>query len=729
MAQNFNYKSRTARVQVDNSQNIPTVSQPSLQNNVFLYGNRRSLKQGDGPSLPIPQPQAGYPIYSYYQTYKLPDNLVTDANSLANWFSNCGYQVSYGLSGALNLNNIAGVSPIASNSVILYFNSQLYNTSQLANNNISGNVTLTNGTTNITANLVSVKNGKFSVTTNTPFTGNCAAIATSATTATITGIPAYIGQYLTVGTNVTFTVGTNTFTSVPVASITTDNTSITVTLSQSPSTAISAGAISAATAVVNQGSCDTQIVINNLSAITGLTLGFNLTGSYVVASSDVDPNNTEPFVYNLWMAARALNKIGNLNANATLGAPAIYFSILPDRASTNPFGPATSVYALGTCGNVSTGTSVVVSIPQKNTNVSFVPSLALGNSTLSQGTGVSGVVVGWIFNGNNIDVQLNSVTGTFASNTATTLNLDTTVTFMSIRNQYFASSKISLRVQPCIYEISTVQQFNANQAIFTDTINLNAPELANVNQGNCSIVFGTINLNGNVPPLLAPTVLPSGETINNQFFEPFYFNYVYRTGIRQMTTEAFLCAAAAVMAANNYPFNPLNDILFDGVTNSPYPSDWIDNTPGGAGDTIVNLGYNVIFSTNQAQQYLNIGVTGITTVDNLPDNEFYPSYIVDVKDYNRKQVYLICQQNGVGQVRQTQTTLVKLHNAIKNLLTQQAADGIIPQNIVQSLISQIIVRRSTQNPLGVYIYYPLVQNPAFLNAYVEIDNYSINATF
>ena len=728
MAQNFNYKSRTARVQVNNSQNIPTISQPSLQNNVFLYGNRRALKSGE-TFLPIPQPQPGYPVYTYYQTYQLQSNLVTDANSLANWFLNCGYQVSYGLSGPLNVNNIAGVLPIASNSVILYFNSQLYNTSQLANNNISGNVTLTNGTTNITGNLVSVKNGKFSVTTNTPFSGNCAAIAVSATTATISSIPAIVGQYLAVGTNVTFTVGGTTFTSVPIA--TTTGTSITVTLgSQSPTTAISAGAISAAMALVSQSGCDTQIVINNLSATTGLTLGFNLTGSYVVASSDVDPNNTEPFVYNLWMAARALNKMGNLNANATLGAPAIYFSILPDRASTNPFGPAgTGVLPLGTCGNVSTGTSVVVSIPQTNTNVSFVPSLALGNSTLTQGSGVSGVVVGWIFNGNNIDVQLNSVTGTFASNTATTLNLDTTVTFMSIRNKYFASSKISLRIQPCIYEISTVQQFNANQAIFTDTINLNAPELANVNQGNCSIVFGTINLNGNVPPLLAPTVLPSGETINNQFFEPFYFNYVYRTGIRQMTTEAFLCAAAAVMAANNYPFNPLNDILFDGVTNSPYPSDWIDNTPDGAGDTIVNLGYNVIFSTNQAQQYLNLGVTGITTVDNLPDNEFYPSYIVDVKDYNRKQVYLICQENGVGQVRQTPTTLVKLHNAIKNLLNQQATDGIIPLNIVQSLISQIIVRRSPQNPLGVYIYYPLVQNPAFLNAYVEIDNYSVNATF
>lgn len=728
MAQNFNYKSRTARVQVDNSQNIPTVSQPSLQNNVFLYGNRRALQSGE-TSLPIPQPQPGYPIYTYYQTYQLESNLVTDANSLANWFLKCGYQVNYGLSGNLNIANLAGVEIPTSTQLNLYFNSQIYNTSALANNNISGNVTLSSGSTSIAGSLVSVQNGTFNVTTNAPFTGNCAAIAANATTATISGIAASIGLYLTNGTNVTFTVGGETFTNVPVAS-NTSGTSITVTLgTQSPTTAITAGAISAATASVIQPNCDTKIVITVASS-TGLNLGFNLTGSYVVASSDIDPNKTEPFVYNLWVAARALNRAGNLNQNATLGAPAIYFSILPDRTSTNPFGPAgTGVLPLGTCGNVTTGTSVVVSIPQTNTNVSFVPSLALGNSTLSQGTGVSGVIVGWVFNGSNIDVQLNSVTGTFVSATATTLNLDTTVTFMSIRNKYFAANKISLRIQPCIYEISTSGQFNANQAIFTDTLNLNAPELANVNQGNCSIVFGTINLNGNVPPLLAPTILPSGDLINNQFYEPFYFNYVYRTGIRQMTTEAFLCAAAAIMGSNNYPFNPLNDILFDGVTNSPYPSDWIDNTPGGAGDTIVNLGYNVIFSTNQAQQYLNLGVTGITTVDNLPDNEFYPSYIVDVKDYNRKQVYLICQENGVGQVRQTPTTLVKLHNAIKNLLNQQATDGIIPQNIVQSLISQIIVRRSTQNPLGVYIYYPLVQNPAFLNAYVEIDNYSINATF
>ena len=189
-----------------------------------------------------------------------------------------------------------------------------------------------------------------------------------------------------------------------------------------------------------------------------------------------------------------------------------------------------------------------------------------------------------------------------------------------------------------------------------------------------------------------------------------------------MTVASVMCAMAVVTASNNYPYNPLNDILLDGISNSVLPNDWIDITPGGIGDLIIQQGVNVILTNGQGQQYLNYGATGLTTINGISVKEFNPTYIVDVKDYNRKAIYLICKESGVGQVRQTAGTLLNIHSKIVNLLNAQSKDGIIPSSIVSSLISQIIVTQSKNNPLGLYIYVPLVQNPAFLNAYVEINN-------
>ena len=132
----------------------------------------------------------------------------------------------------------------------------------------------------------------------------------------------------------------------------------------------------------------------------------------------------------------------------------------------------------------------VISFAITTPNASFIPQITLGNSTFTQGATV-GIIQGWVFNGNNIDVQV--LTNIAFTTGAVTLALDTTITIMSVRNSYFSKNNLSLRTQPCIYEFTNTNGISTYQQIFDDTTNLNLPITANVGQGNCSIVFGNIS--------------------------------------------------------------------------------------------------------------------------------------------------------------------------------------------------------------------------------------------
>ncbi len=784
---NFNYTSKTARIQIDDSQNVPNTPTPSLQNNTYLYGNRRNLVSvtftgdttsvsanilniadvvitsnpdniqtgsisdlqigyyvtgagipansfitaitgsqitisiaatatatgvsltGGEVSLPIPVPQAGFPSYNYYQVYKLNDNLVADPDALLAWFSSAGYEVNYGYSGTQTLNGIGAFSPnpVVSGQCTLYFSGQSLNVQSIANAIVSGTFTISG--TSITGTLVSITTGTFNPQITANFTGDTTSASTTVTNLNINA------NLLMVGSSVTGA-------GIPVgATIATIVSSSSITLSLAATATATGVALSYAS--LNPLSADTKIVINSTD-YTGLQIGENLTINYVKQSTQPDINYTEPFIMNMWQGATAMQRMNEINQNATVGAPAVYFSILPNSSNTNYFSPSGTAMPLGVAPSVvaPSGNLVTITIPVTAYYASFIPSITLGASTISQATTLA---VGTIFqseiNGNVMQIQLSSVTGTFNTSDLLTLTLDNTVNLMQLQQQYFANKKLSLRTLPCIYPINSNSDITGTySSLFDYGVALNDPITANEGQGNCSVVFG----NQTIPANLAVTDLPNA--INNQFYEPVYVPFVLRSGVVNRTTAQTMCAMAMIFASNIYPFNPLNDIVIAGFDNSPYPQDWIDMSAGGVADQIINLGWNVIATDSLAQQYLFLGRTGQTTVNNVPDNEFYPSYVLDTKDYIRKAQILICRNNGVGQVRQTSDVLSAIDLDLVDLNNQMGDDGILSN--VKTNNNLIRVTRSVNNPLGVSLYTPIQQTPALNAVYGEIVNYSIDLT-
>ena len=784
MAANFNYTSKTARVQIDDSQNVPFTPTPSLQNNTYLYGNRRNLVvisftgntysnttidtitnvqiitnpndiqngsianlqvgyyvTGSGIpanttivsvtgtqitlsqaatatatavsltsgeiSLPIPVPQPGYPKYDYYQVYQLNPNLITDPASLLTWFSNAGYEVNYGFSGNQRLNDIGSFSPnpATPGQCTLYFAAQSLNVGDIANATVTGTFTIPG--TSINGTIVSITTGTFNQPVTAYFTGD------THSSTTVDG--------LSINANLLIVGQPITGSGIPVGATV-------ATIVSSSSITISAAATATATGVALTYTgptleADTQVVLNSAN-YTGLQIGQNLALSFIKQSSSPDVNNTEPFVMNLWQSAMAMQSLSEMNTNATVGAPGVYFSILPDAADTNFFGPSGAAMAMNVAPTAVTtsGNLVTISIPLTANYASFVPSMTLGSSTITQAvSSASGVIFQSSINGSSLQIQLQNVTGTFNTSNLLTLTLDNTVTIMNLQGQYFATSQLSLRTLPCIYQInSNADIATTYSALFTYGVNLNQPITANTGQGNCSVVFG----NQTIPANLAPTQLPNA--VNNQYYEPVYWPLVQRAGVPTQTVAQTMCAMATVLASNIYPFNPLNDIILAGFNNSSFPQDWIDLTAGGVADQVINLGYNLIATNATGQQYLFMGRSGQTTINNVPDNEFYPSYVLDTKDYIRKAEILICRNNGVGQVRQTDETLQGIDLDIVTLMNQMSDDGILSN--VKTNNNLIRVTRSPNNALGVSLYTPIQQTPGFLYAYGEIVNYSIEFT-
>ena len=706
----FDFNTKVGRVQIDDSLNVPGAVTPSLQNNVYLYGNRMPLVS-PAVSLPIPIPAVGYPRFDYYQTYKLNDNLVSDPGALLAYFTNCGYKIEYGYSGTTTVDNIGAYAPVPATTgqVTLYFAGQSLNLSSIANSPLSGTFTISG--TSITGNIVSVNTGTYMQPIVANFTGDVTALSATIINLTVNANLLIIGSVISGA-------------GIPAGStLLTINSATSITLSQNATATATSVALSYT--AVTPLNADTQIVLNSTS-YTGLQIGENLTLNFVQQSSIPDVNNTEPFIMNLWQSATVVQDLKSMNQNATVGAPGIYFSILPDFASTNYFQPTGDAMALTVAPTVVAVSSpyVTLTIPATAEYASFIPTMTFGATTITQATtNASGVIFQSVLNGNTILVELMNVTGTFNTTNLLTLTLDSSQTIMSLQKSYFTKYQLSCRTVPCIYEINSNTDIATTYgALFTYIVGQNSPLTVNNGQANCSIVFG----NQTIPSLLAPTELPNA--INNQYYEPVYFPYVKRPGVPQQTVAQTMCAMATVMASNIYPFNPLNDIYLDGFVNSPLPQDWIDMSVGGVGDQIINLGWNLISTNTQGQQYLFLGRAGQTTVNNVPDNEFYHSYVLDTKNYITLAMRLIALNNGVGQVRQTDTTLNAINLAIVSLNNQMSdtpqGDGILAN--VATNNNLVKVARSVNNPLGVTMYNPVQQVPGFLFAYGTIINYSIN---
>ena len=133
------------------------------QNNIFIFGNRRS-KAATETTLPIPSPASGYPQYEYYKTYELPEFCVFDGNALVSYFSSCGFTTGWGYSSEFTVDGASyvDITTLASkNRAIVYYSSESNVLSNLVGSGISG--TFDDITANKQGTMIEAQTGSFIV--------------------------------------------------------------------------------------------------------------------------------------------------------------------------------------------------------------------------------------------------------------------------------------------------------------------------------------------------------------------------------------------------------------------------------------------------------------------------------------------------------------------------------------------------------------------------------------
>jgi hypothetical protein len=146
---------------VQGTQNlIGTPPLPTSQNNIFIFGNRITTAVPDG--LPILDPDSGFPLYEYYNTYPLPSQLLNDPLGMLSYFKDAGFTVTTGYSATILLNNASATDVVtlaANNQVIVYYTNASTLVEPLVGAGISG--TFNDITAVVTGTFVSAEVGSF----------------------------------------------------------------------------------------------------------------------------------------------------------------------------------------------------------------------------------------------------------------------------------------------------------------------------------------------------------------------------------------------------------------------------------------------------------------------------------------------------------------------------------------------------------------------------------------
>jgi hypothetical protein len=469
--------------------------------------------------------------------------------------------------------------------------------------------------------------------------------------------------------------------------------------------------------IILESSQFATIAVNDVIAISYVNLGITVP----------DANTTDYFIMDIYQAILA----GLIPQDATITAatPQIYFSILPDSASSAAFGPSAAPMTL------SSPTAVVLNVPAAtaiitlavpSNNVGYVPLTAAGTTTITQGAAV-GTFDHAVVNGAFIDIYVTFTTGTFATGTAIVLNMDPTANVFAFQTKLFATLKISLAVAAFTYEVVTNADINENYPeAFAWIAANNLPQVCTNGQSICQMVFA------NMSTPYGAAIIPGGlaNDINTYLYLPVYYNYQPILGELPLGIGQLASAFAMVIASNVYPLNPQGEIIINGLPTPTDSNKWIDVGIGGDADIIQGYGYNPIAVNTTGQAYIIAPRVGQTTLPNLPivNKEYAQEYLWQTISYLKLGVILIVFAIGLNKVRQNPRIISTLKAQIFNLMMQMDTDGLLLNVAINEQL--ITVRQDATNPLGIDVRIPTQVVPALKDVYFFIDIFSstINLT-
>jgi len=437
-----------------------------------------------------------------------------------------------------------------------------------------------------------------------------------------------------------------------------------------------------------------------------------------------DPEASDPIALMVWdFYQTALSAY-----SSPYGAPSAYISILSDRDSSISPNPQAIELTKPKDVVVNLDGSVTLVYDVLDDNLGYLPTTALGDSVVTQGS-VSATYNGFTIVNGLVNINLIDTTGAFTTADDVSVILDNSVDYAG----YLKYVNLYAMVQQ--FPVTKLEDITVKYSDFYTLCTL-------LNQDNQVLNnhYLTYGIAGNVSML--PNQAATLPAPNSQFNILVSYPYIaqfgdipYENSSNNVAGGRVSCAVAYMLANGDAPFPPLMTATIGQLPVSSL-SDTISyqETPNGTGDICVSRGW-LPLAPNQSKVicFLQSNTSLITNpTTGVPDIEFRYTHIWDCMRWIKQQVGTlwgtsISIPGNKGSALMDPTLVSNFKGGVISILVQGEKLGIV-QNI-EKYQSLVTVVQDSQNPNQIDVYVPSQIIPQVNGANVSINIFSSLTTF
>jgi hypothetical protein len=260
-------------------------------------------------------------------------------------------------------------------------------------------------------------------------------------------------------------------------------------------------------------------------------------------------------------------------------------------------------------------------------NFGITPLVTLGNTLISKDTSNNGTLVSGTLaqvlpgiTADGVGIELKDVVGEFTTGNVVSITLDSTQDVFSL-----LTSAKQYPVSP--YEIVAEADITSPTSKFIPLFNYlnkaNAPTSVNNSSFFAMGVVSNISTPkpqvGNLPVFDTGTSSPVGA----EYITGAYYPYIRKLGDYPLTAAMVASSYAGIIACNDIPFNPVNNVSLKLPVVADLTTVLNDLS---SITTVINLGWTPLAVNSKSQAYIVRAVTGLLYLpgSEAPDTEYFP---------------------------------------------------------------------------------------------------------
>lgn len=476
----------------------------------------------------------------------------------------------------------------------------------------------------------------------------------------------------------------------------------------------STDASTTATATVQSVSLDPcQLILTNVEG--KFTTTAQVTVSYIDTSANVpDPARSDEICMMVYSVVNSINTAFPSTINTITPTISICF-LNPMDTGFNP--SSTPIQYLNSDGsNAVLGT--VQTLANGNTGIYFditpanfgvTPLTALGNTVISKDTTISGTLVQVLpgITPGGTGIELKDIVGIFTVGDAVSITLDSTQNVFSL-----LSKSRQYPVSP--YEITKQSDISGSSSKFIPFFNYlnNANAPTSVNSGSFFAIGMVANIS--IPKQQAGTLpvfdTSTGSSIGAQYISGAYYPYVMKLGDYPLSAAIVASSYAGIIACNDVPFNPVNNVLLKLPVTADLTTVLNDSS---SITTTINLGWTPIAVNSKSQVYIVRAVTGLLYLPGteVPDTEYFPVTDWQIIGLWKKSVFQALSQPAFTNKRKSQQLKDGIINALQPLALNFETQGMFYN--MAKLINEFAVTDDTEDAAKYNVVTPVCVTPEF----------------